>query len=324
MGLDNYVKHADLLAFAEEKVNLSSEDAKEFRAQVSSTREKLAKYINEHPDFNLVKMLHSGSVAKGTALSDINDMDVAVYLKKSAAPANDYDLLNWLADRLREAYGDWKKHEDFVVNQHCVTVSFKGTGLDVDVVPVLYEGDSQDKGYLITKDTGQRVLTSIPMHLEFTRKRKIVSDPDYRQTIRFIKWWKRRVMPPEFRFKSFMIELIVAHLVGQGLLPKGNYIEALLSFFSYIARTGLKERIVFGDYYLVSQAKNSGHPIQVFDPVNPANNVAAAYSDNDRETILNAALEAIDAINYGRRATTKAESESAWKDVLGPSFKVTI
>lgn len=56
-------------------------------------------------------------------------MDVAVYLKKTAAPTNDAELLNWLADRLREAYGDWKKHEDFVVNQHCVTVSFKGTGL---------------------------------------------------------------------------------------------------------------------------------------------------------------------------------------------------
>lgn len=322
MGQDTHVTHADLAAYADDKVNLKSADASQYRAQANSARDKLKKYIDDHPDFNLVKMLHSGSVAKGTALSNVNDMDVAVYLKKSAAPSNEGELLTWLADRLREAYGGWKNPEDFVVQHHCVTISFKGTGLDVDVVPVLYEGDPQDKGYLITKHTGQRVLTSIPLHLEFTRKRKVSSDPDYRQTIRFMKWWKRS-QSADFRFKSFMIELIVAHLNDKGLLPKGNYIEALLSVFGYIARTGLKERIIFTDYYAASAAKDTGHPIQIFDPVNPDNNVAALYTEAERVAIVDAALEAIDAINWGRRATTKADAVSAWKDVLGPSFKVT-
>jgi hypothetical protein len=166
------------------------------------------------------------------------------------------------------------------------------------------------------------VLTSIPLHLEFTRKRKVSSDPDYRQTIRFMKWWKRN-QSADFRFKSFMIELIVAHLNDKGLLPKGNYIEALLSVFDYIARTELKERIIFTDYYAASAVKVSTDPIQIFDPVNPDNNVASLYTEKERIAIVEAAREAIDAINWGRRATTKADAVSAWKDVLGPSFKVT-
>ena len=321
MGLDNHVTHADLVAYADDKVNLKSADALQYRTQVNSARDKLKKYIDDHPHFNLVKMLHSGSVAKGTALSNVDDMDVAVYVKKSAAPSDEGQLLNWLAERLREAYGGWKKPEDFTIQHHCVTISFKGSGLDVDVVPVIYEGDPQDKGYLITKNSGQRVLTSIPLHLEFTRKRKATSDPDYRQTIRFMKRWKRS-QHADFRFKSFMIELIVAHLDDHGLLPKGNYIEALLSVFNYISRTELKERIVFTDYYAASEAKDTGHPIQIFDPVNSQNNVAALYTDKERIAIVEAARDAIDLINWGRRATTKADAVSAWKDVLGPSFKV--
>lgn len=39
---------------------------------------RLEKKIEEDPDYALVKMLHAGSVAKGTALKTVNDLDVAV------------------------------------------------------------------------------------------------------------------------------------------------------------------------------------------------------------------------------------------------------
>ena len=41
------------------------------------------------------------SLAKGTALKTINDIDVALYVKASEAPQNEIDLLIWLAERLR-------------------------------------------------------------------------------------------------------------------------------------------------------------------------------------------------------------------------------
>jgi hypothetical protein len=49
---------------------------------------------DEVPDYGFVKSLHSGSLAKGTALKTLNDMDVAVYVKKSEAPADENALLS--------------------------------------------------------------------------------------------------------------------------------------------------------------------------------------------------------------------------------------
>lgn len=85
-------------------------------------------------------------------------------------------------------------------------ISFRGSGLDVDVSPVIviYEGDKEYKGYLINKDTGERVLTSIPQHLEFIRKRKKKVPQHFRQVIRLIKWWnkERKKEDGDFKFNS--------------------------------------------------------------------------------------------------------------------------
>ena len=50
-----------------------------------------------------MKMLLSGSLAKGTALSTLSDIDVAVYVWGDDAPAEDGELLDWLAELLHAA-----------------------------------------------------------------------------------------------------------------------------------------------------------------------------------------------------------------------------
>ena len=80
--LEPHVLHRDLARFADQVVNLPAEHVRKHRKQVNGLRDRLAKKIADDPDFALVKMLHSGSVAKGTALRTINDMDVAVYVGK--------------------------------------------------------------------------------------------------------------------------------------------------------------------------------------------------------------------------------------------------
>jgi len=318
-----YVTHTHIATFADDTVNLRQEDVKEYRDQVNRLRERLDKYIKEHPDYALVKMLHSGSVRKGTALKTINDMDVAVYVRKGSVPADESRLVGWLTDRLREAYSNLNP-DQFTPQTHCVTISFRGSGLNVDVVPVLYEGDPDDCGYLITKDSGDRVLTSIRLHLEFIRKRKNDHPAHFAQFVRLVKWWVRlqKRNSDTFRFKSFMVELICAHLVSKGIDVK-NYPSALESFFAYIVTTGLKERIYFTDYYQSSKLPASnGAVIEIFDPVNPNNNVAMRYSNADRETIVEAAHDALDALNEAHHATTQGRAVDLWKIVLGPSFKV--
>ena len=311
------ITHDDIARFAAERINLPSVTVKKHRQQVNSLRERLEAKISEDPAFDLVKMLHAGSVAKGTALRTVNDLDVAVYVKAGDAPKDDSQLIPWLAERLAEANPNMRS-DQFESQQHCVTINFRGTGLDVDVVPVLYEGDEDDCGWLVRKYTGERVLTSITLHLQFMRDHKQLYGDDYTQLIRIVKWWKRH---KELRFKSFMIELLWARLAATGT-SLTDYPTALEHFFTYIIKSGLKQRVYFTDHYAASKlpASSTG-VIEIFDPVNPDNNIAKNYAEADRQAIVTAAREALDAIIEARFATTKGEAVESWQDILGRGFK---
>ena len=141
--------------------------------------------------------------------------------------------------------------------------------------------------------------------------------------VALVKWWAgiQKNERDNFRFKSFMVELLLAHLFDNGL-DGSDYAEALFTFFSYIVRTRLGERIVFSDYYDPSKlVAGDSMPIQIFDPVNPDNNIAARYSAADRDAIVDAAEDALDAIAFARRATTKGVAVAQWQTILGTGFK---
>jgi tRNA nucleotidyltransferase (CCA-adding enzyme) len=319
MMLDRFVTHAVIRDWAGERVNLKQEDVKAYREQVANLRAKLERHIAEHPDYGLVKIRHSGSVAKGTALKTINDMDVAVYVKAGEVPADERQLLVWLAERLRAAYTQ-KASEDFTIRQHCVTILFHGTGLNVDVVPVLYDGEDDDIGYLIAKDTGARIRTSVTQHLKFVRTRKDAQPLHFAQTVRLLKWWVRQLKQSDetFRFKSFMIELICAHVADTGD-SFADYPSAIEAVLAYIVRSGLEEPIAFEDFQSPTELPTA--PLVIVDPVNSENNVAALYSAAQRNAIVAAAHEALDAVQEGQYATTKGRAVESWQTLLGPLFR---
>jgi tRNA nucleotidyltransferase (CCA-adding enzyme) len=318
-----FITHSDVAAFARDRVNLPSAEAKSYRKQVRNLRKQLETKINLDPDYGLVKMVHSGSVRKGTALRTTSDMDVAVYVKAAAAPtATDAELIPWMEERLKEAYPQLAD-EQFEQQDHCVTLALKTSGLNVDVVPVIYEGAVDDFGYLITKGSGARVLTSVPKHIEFITKRKEAHPDDFAQVVRLVKWWVKNLKEtdPSFRFKSFMVELILARLADTGEVNLSDYVSALEDFFDFIVRTGLGERIAFTDNYSPSKLPvASGAPIEIFDPVNPDNNVAARYTETNRRAIAAAAAEAADRIAEARFSDTKGRAIALWQSVMGRSF----
>ena len=96
----DHVNHSDIVRFADERVNLKRDDATELRRQANMLRDKLETYLSENPDFDLRKMLLSGSLAKGTALKSISDVDVACYVASDTAPHRVGDLIPWLAEKL--------------------------------------------------------------------------------------------------------------------------------------------------------------------------------------------------------------------------------
>ena len=317
-----HVSHGDIVRFAQDRVNLPKDKANEYRAQARRLREKLDGYLDEHPDFTLKKMLLSGSLAKGTALRSLNAIDVACYISGADAPRDIAALLEYLAERLRKAFPNFSP-DQVQPQTYSVTVSFRGSGLDVDVVPILYAGDPQWYGNLVSQDDGSFLETSIPLHLEFARKRKSAQETHFAQVVRLVKFWARNMKRENegFRFKSFMIEMILSHLCDQGL-SFSDYPEALQHFFTYVARSNMRERIIFTDYYAANEVESFTEPVQIIDPVNAANNVSRLYTDAQADAIVDAALDAGDAIDAALAAPTKQETVYYWQKVFGPSFQV--
>ena len=315
-----HVGHPEIAAFAQERVNLPRETAKKYRAQARRLREKLEDYLKEHPDFTLKKMLLSGSLAKGTALRSLNDIDVACYISGADAPADIQKLLRYLADRLRTAFPNFQP-DQVQPKTYCVTVSFQSSGLDVDIVPILYHGDPNWYGDLVSQDDGSLLKTNIPRHLEFNRTRKARQPDHFAQVVRLAKYWVRKMKAERdgFRFKSFMVEMILSKLVDRGK-DFSDYPEALQHFFTYVAKSDLRERIVFEDYYKPSRIGPFRDRVQIIDPVNPENNVSRLYNDYEADQIVEAALDAGDAIDAALASPTKGETIRYWKKVFGPAF----
>lgn len=318
----SHIDHKDLVQFSEDKVNLPKSKADEYRAQAARLREKLEGYLDDHPDFSLKKIQLSGSLAKGTALRSLNDIDVAVYISGSDAPHDLRHLLDYLAEKLRKAFPNFSA-DQVTTQTYSVTVSFKGSGLDVDIVPVLYAGLPDWRGNLISQDDGSFLETSIPLHLEFARKRKRAQPTHFAQIVRLVKYWAARMKQERdgFRFKSFMIEMILAKLCDEGV-DFSDYPEALQSFFTYIARSNLRERIVFEDHYKASDVCALSDPVQIIDPINSTNNVARLYTAHQADLIVDAALDAGDAIDSALAATTKEQTVRYWQKVFGSAFQV--
>lgn len=317
-----HVSQKDIANWAADKVNLPSDKAKEYRAQANRLREKLKNYLNDHPDFVLKRMINSGSLAKGTALRSINDIDVGCYVKVDSAPSSIKELLDYLAEKLRKAFPNFSP-DQVVPQTYSVQVSFKGTGLDVDIVPILYYEDPDWYGDLVSQEDGSFLKTNIPFHIEFIKVRKSKNNPHFAQGIRLAKYWARNLKNenPEFKFKSFMIELIFAKLADNGR-DFSDYPEALQSFFTYLAKTDIREQISFNDYYAYSSIGSFSEPVQIIDPVNEENNAAKLYTKAQADLIVDAAIDAGDAIDAALAATTKERTVYYWKKVFGPTFHI--
>jgi len=315
-----HIDHRDIVQFAKDRVNLPADKAKIFREQVWRLREKLESFLAEHPDFSLKKILLSGSLAKGHALRSLNDIDIACYISGVGTSTDVGTLLQDLVERLRSAFPNLNP-DQITPQTYSVTISFRGTALDIDVVPIIYNGDENWNGHLISQDNGAFLKTSIPRHLEFARLRKRQHPTDFSQVVRLAKFWAelKKTKIQGFRFKSFMIEMILAHLCDQGM-DFSDYPEALNQFFNYMIKSRLQEKIIFEDYYSSSEVPSYFDPVQIIDPVNSENNVAMLYTVENRNLIIDAAMEAGDAIDSAFYATTKSETVRYWQKVLGAGF----
>jgi hypothetical protein len=242
-------------------------------------------------------------------------------VKGESAPRELGPLLEWLVGRLRTTYHQIPP-ENINIDGPCVVITYSEVGIDIDVAPVYYQGDLEWRGYLWDRRTGARILTSIPQHIEFIKRRKEKHPVHFAQVVRLLKWWSRqreRDSHP-LNLRSFLIELIAAKVSDDGK-SFTDYHEALESFFLLIQKTGLKERVAFQDFYSAEKLpKHQTGGVEIFDPVNPENNVASDLSEHSRQLLVTRAAEALDALSYAKTCQTKRDAVECWQDVMGSTF----
>ena len=297
-------------------LRLPADKRKEYHDQVDRLISALTKRVHEQSDIKITKVVKAGSFAKYTILrktsEDPVDVDVVFYISGRSVDKESLASLNQLIyDALIKLYPN-KTVEDFEIQRKAATVTFVGTGLSVDIVPVIEDTARAGYGWQFDIHDGTKVQTCAPCQIKFVRDRKDI-DPDFRTLVRLAKKWRNRVeLKP---LKSFAIELIMAHVLAKNG-KDGSIEKRFRDFLLYIAQSGLKEVITFPENGLVFPSFTD--PVVILDPVCNANNVASRISEDERKEIVAAALDAWETANF---ASTEDDIE-IWKELFGPRFKV--
>jgi len=312
MGLSN----SELAYYDNNVLRLPADKRKEYHAQVDRLIAELSRTVRDQTEIKITKVVKAGSFAKYTILrktaEDPVDVDVVFYISgKDVTQETLTSLSDTIYKLLIKIYPN-KDVEDFEIQRKAATVVFVGSGLSVDIVPVVEDEARPGYGWQYDLETGTRVETCPPGQIKFVRDRK-AKDKDFRTLVRLAKKWRNRAeLKP---LKSFTIELIMAHILDtEG--REGTIESRFRRFLLYIAQSGLQDMIVFPENSQPYGQFND--PVVILDPVSSDNNVTSRLSDAERKQIADAALEAWEIANF---ASAENDNE-VWKELFGPRFKV--
>lgn len=289
----------------------------EYHDQVDRLISELSRSVRDKTEIKITRVVKAGSFAKHTILrrtaTDPVDVDVVFYISgKSITKETLLSLIDTIYDLLVKVYPT-KSVEHFEIQRKAATVSFVGSGLSVDIVPVIEDPLRAGYGWQYDLVDGTTMQTCAPCQIQFVRDRKS-RDTHFRTLVRLAKKW-RNYHGGIKALKSFTIELILAFLVDREGTD-GSIEQRFRRFLLYIAQSGLKDTITFPEN---SHPHGTfSDPVIVLDPVNSSNNVTARISEKERLEILVAAQEAWETANFA-----SAEGDLAvWKELFGPHFKV--
>lgn len=297
-------------------LRLPAEKRKEYHAQVDRLVSALTSRVHELTEIKITKVVKAGSFAKHTILrqttEDPVDVDVVFYVSGLSVNQDNLATLTQLIyDALIKLYPN-KSVESFEIQRKAATVKFVGSGLSVDIVPVIEDPSRPGYGWQFDIHDGTRMQTCAPCQIKFVRDRKN-KDGDFRTLVRLAKKWRNRIELTQL--KSFTVELIMAHVLAKNGTD-GTIEKRFRDFLLYIAQSELKEVISFPENGpVLTQFKG---PVVILDPVCSSNNVASRISEEERKEIVKVALDAWETANF---ASQEGDIE-IWKELFGPRFKV--
>jgi len=307
----------ELETYVTNKLALPGNERDEYRQQVNRLLDKLQRVLDDDGSYRIKKFRRAGSLEKGTSnrprAGKPVDADVGVYFEVDDESAFDIADLQRLIKRLLLAAYPQKSEEDFDDSgARTFGVVFKGTGLEVDLVPIVSLDADGDYGLQYSRE-GDCVKTSVKAHLEHYRDHASCDEflpPTLRLAKRWCHWQELDGV------QSFHFELMLSYLVDRNGAAKGIE-EGLRRLLLFIIRD-LGHGVTFDGV----DPTVFPDPVVIVDPANEENNVASRIEAGERDALVAAARQAYETITWAQGLPGKGETVAAWKELFGDNFSI--
>lgn len=325
MNLEN-----NQLLFFVDKIKLQSENMQKYRDQINNLKVKLESKIKDDQSTGLkvTKFLLAGSWKKRTILKASGDnpidIDLVLFVGGDENIQNDLEKLHdYIVTYLEQIYPqkDIKRDVDAKGNTKSITIRFSGSGLEVDIVPVVAINKPERYVWQPQRGGGGKYITSIEYHLDFSLKKR-QNNTSYTAIVRILKHWKnyKELKPTDYEggISSFAIELIVAYL-DENYGVESNIEEAVIRFFQFVSSSNLPN-VKFK--HAINSIPSYSTPIYIADDTNNENNAAKKIDQSKWNEIIEEAEKAFDSLNYAQSIKNEGSAVEQWKTVFGPTFNI--
>lgn len=307
----------DLGTYVSNKLALPGEERNEYRAQVGRLLENLSDVLGRDGSYRIKKFRRAGSLEKGTSnrprAGRPVDADVGVYFDVDDLSSFDIAHLQELIKKLLVTAYPQKNADDFDDSgARTFGIVFKGSGLEVDLVPIVSLDDAANYGLQYSRK-GDCVKTSVKVHLDHYRDHA-GRDPLLAPTLRLAKRW--RYWQELDGIQSFHLELLLSFLVDR-YGPAAGLEDGLRRLFLFIFRD-LGRGVTFDG----SDIARFSDPVVIVDPANHHNNVAARIQLGERDAFFAAARAAYETLTWAQGLPVKGETIAAWKELFGDNFSI--
>jgi tRNA nucleotidyltransferase (CCA-adding enzyme) len=185
--LQNFIKN----------IKLKQENMPKYREQVNILMEKLESKIKDdkRTGLKVTRSMITGSWKKGTILRPTGenpiDIDLVLFVEGEDLKDDIKKLHDFIVQYLGEIYTQKDIHRDVDAegNTKAITITFSGTGLQIDIVPVVPLGSPKEFVWQPQRGGGGKYITSVTKQLNFSKQRKTNND-SYTAIVRAIKWWR--------------------------------------------------------------------------------------------------------------------------------------
>ena len=253
-----------------DRIKLTEEKKRNYATQIDNLKDKVTSAIREIDGIKVIKVKRAGSWKKGTALAprgeNALDIDMVFFIEKEDGYKFDAEeIRNDLIDILCAAYPN-KKREDFNNGKKTVGVVFKGTGLQVDIVPFILEKKGSAYGLQPEKAMNSGThTTSVDGQLQFCRDLR-KKNREYASIVRVLKHWRNE---KELEFPSFAIEILAGEAIRTGEISETSIGDGVARVCEWLGR-GEELNLSFR-----KRGRAGNERPWISDPTNDSNNVVA-------------------------------------------------